>query len=53
MRQYKKKAVRLQKDLDELTKEKSKLSNSVREKGIAIDRLERKNKNLQNELEDK
>ena len=53
MKQEKKKADKWQKTYDELSMEKSKLSNSIREKGIAIDRLERKNKNLQNELEDK
>jgi len=52
MRQEKKKAVKLQKGFDELTKEKSKLSNSVREKGIAVDRLEKMNKDLQYELEE-
>ena len=49
-----KKSIRLwQRTYDKLSTEKSKLSDSVRKKGIAIDRLEKKNKDLQNELEDK
>ncbi len=53
MRQYKKSIRLWQRTYDKLSTEKSKLSDSVRKKGIAIDRLERKNKDLQNELEDK
>ena len=53
MRQYKKRIMLWQKTYDKLSTEKSKLSDSVRIKGIAIDRLERKNKDLQKELEDK
>jgi len=51
--QYKKSIRLWQRTYDKLSTEKSKLSDSVRKKGIAIDRLERKNKDLQNELEDK
>lgn len=50
--QYKKRIRLWQRTYDKLSKEKSKLSNAVREKGIAVDRLERKNKNLQNQLEE-
>ena len=53
MRQYKKSIYLWQKTYDKLSTKKSKLSDSVRIKGIAVDRLERMNKNLQNELEDK
>jgi len=52
MRQYKKKAEVCDERLQKIRTEKSKLSNSVREKGITIDRLERKNKDLQKELEE-
>ncbi len=51
MRRYKKKAIEISNKFNAITKEKSKLSNSVRIKGLTIDRLERMNKDLQNELE--
>lgn len=35
-----------------MTNEKSKLSNSVRTKGILVDSLERANKRLKNQIED-
>jgi len=53
MIQYRKRIYLWQKTYDKLSTEKSKLSDSVRKKGIAIERLERKNRDLQNELEDK
>ena len=52
MRQAQKRVVEIQKSYMSIKIEKSKLSNSVREKGITIDRLERKNKDLQKELEE-
>ena len=52
MRQWRKKYFDTWKEYDKLTKEKSKLSNAVREKGITIDQLEKKNKDLQKELEE-
>jgi len=52
MIQYRKRIYLWQRTYDKLSVEKSKLSDSVRKKGIAIDRLERKNKDLQKELEE-
>jgi len=53
MKQERKKAIEISKKFAVIKDEKSKLSNSIREKGITIDRLERMNKDLQKELENK